>query len=319
MVGCMSPTGVTDLAQARAHRYARARIRRRGEAGRQLVQLKREPLTAIVQVSNIRADAEVHRHIGINDAMTFAELHRVLEVCFDLPSEDAPWHFYEHDSAGGARGARIDPQRQVSEFLWCEGTQVDYSWGLWDFSLVVAELYPRDGGTPQALCVGGSGSFAGSHFDLTAINAALTGQETIDEVLTQVAAPVRAIIERSKLYDFVPLLKALDLTRPAELSDAARAVITSLPREVTNEGKDAFWATALALACMSGAELTDTVIATVMDALGWVDDDGNTLDGAAARKLCAASLDQLAGIGGYGFGAAAPVDRLDIYRALLAR
>ena len=52
---------------------------------------------------------------------------------------------------------------------------MEFTWGLWDLKLTVAEIYPRDGGTPQALCVGGSGSFPGSKFDLTAINAALTG------------------------------------------------------------------------------------------------------------------------------------------------
>ncbi len=40
---------------------------------------------------------------------------------------------------------------------------------------MVAAIYPRDTGTPDALCVGGSGSFL-VPFDLTAINAELTGR-----------------------------------------------------------------------------------------------------------------------------------------------
>ena len=90
-----------------------------------------------------------------------------------------------------------------------------------------------------------------------------------------------------------------------------------MPREVTHEGKDAFWSMALALSCMGGAELTDSVVETTMDALGWVNDDGTALSGADVRELCAASLQQLAGIGAYGAESAAPVDRLDMYRALL--
>lgn len=304
MVGLMS-LKVTDLSQARAKRED------------SLVTLKREPLTVICQVSNVRAEAEAHRQIGFSDAFTFAELHRVLEVSFGLPDEDSPWHFYEHRDA---RGCRIDPEHQVSEFLWKEGDQVDYVWGLWDFSLVVAEIYPRDTGTPEALCVGGSGSFL-VPFDLTAINAELTGQETIDEVLNIVVPPVRAIIERTKLFDFVPLLQALDLERPesTDNADAVRAGLDSLPREVTSEGQDAFWSMTLGLSCMGGRELTNSVAEATMEALGWVADDGASLSGEEIRELCAASLKELAAMGAYGADALAPVDRLDIYRALLRR
>ena len=300
----MSPE-VVDLSQARAKRED------------SLVILKREPLTVICQVSNVRAEAEVHRHIGFSDAFTFAELHRVLEISFGLPDEDSPWHFYEHRDA---RGSRIAPEHQVSEFLWKEGDQVDYVWGLWDFSLVVAEIYPRDTGTPEALCVGGSGSFL-EPFDLTAINAELTGQETIDEVLNIVVPPVRAIIERTKLFDFVPLLQALDLERPesTDNADTVRAGLDSLPREVTSEGQDAFWSMMLGLSCMGGRELTNSVAEATMEALGWVADDGASLSGEEIRELCSASLEELAAIGAYGADALAPVDRLDIYRALLRR
>mgnify|MGYP001757561091 FL=1 len=54
-----------------------------------------------------------------------------------------------------------------------------------------------------------------------------------------------------------------------------------------------------------------------MAALGWVDDDGEELHGSDIRELCTASLDVLASLGAYGVDAAAPVDRLDIYRALV--
>lgn len=245
MVGHMS-SKVTDLAQVRANR---------GDSAR----------TLLCQVSNVRADAEVHRQIGFSDALTLEELHHILEICFGLPHEDSPWHFFEHTEA---RGQRIDPSHTVREFLSREGEQVDYAWGLWDFEIVVVETYPRDSGTPEALCVGGSGSFQ-TPFDLTAVNAELTGQETIDEVLDLVARPVRALIERTRLYDFVPLLQALDLKREVSIDPEVFRQLRTLPREVTNEGKDAFWSMALALSCMGGRELTDSVAETSMAALGW--------------------------------------------------
>lgn len=297
---------VTDLRTARA--------RRSGRSGDEVISLVREPMTVIVQASNIRDDAEVHRHIGVNDAITLAELHEVLVTCFDMPDEDSPWHFFEHEAA---RGTRISPQHQVSEFLWHEGDQIDYTWGLWDFSLVVAEVYPRDGGTPQALCVGGSGSFPGSQFDLTQVNAALTGQETITAVLTQAAPAVRDVIERSRLYDFVPLLQAMDLSRRVELTPEVERRVRRLPREKSMEGQDSFWANVMALACMGGEELTDSVVSTTMEGLGWVDDDGSTLTAAEVRRLCQASLDELESLGVWGDKALPPVERLDLFRALL--
>lgn len=311
---------VTDFAAARARRSVKARRRDRESAGYngdEMVKLAREPLTVILQASNVLADAEVHRHIGINDAMKLVELRHVLEVCFGLPSEESPWHFFTHDNA---RGERINPQRQVSEVLWKEGDQMDFTWGLWDFTLVVADIYPRDSGTPQALCVGGSGSFPGTSFDITDINAELTGQETITQVLAGVREEVRHIIEKTRLLDFVPLLKAMDVARPGGVVAAgAQQVLASLPREVTTQGQDALWSMVLALSCMGGDELADEVAATTMDALGWVDDDGAALSAGEIRRMCAASLEQLEAIGACGPNAVAPVDRLDIFRALLRR
>lgn len=288
-----APTAsVTDLDSVRRHRQT----------------------TLLLQVAHVRRDTEVHRQIGVNDAATFAQLHHVLVTCFNIPAapaDAAPWHFYEHY---GARGSRIDPHHTLGEFLSRPGQSVDFTWGLWDFQLTVADLYPRDAGTPQALCVGGSGAFNGP-FDITEINAQLTGRETIDAVLDQVHPEVRSIIRRSKLFDFVPLLQAIDLERPVHVSPAVAEAVESLPREVTMEGRETFWATALALSCLGDAELTRSVRDTTLEALGWE-------DGPLAQEpspSCDESLRVLESIGACGPAALAPVDRLDIFRALLRR
>lgn len=272
-----------------------------------------DPATLILQVSNVRPDAEVHRHIGVTDAATFAELHQVLGVVFGLdatPAESSPWHFY-------CVTQRINPHHTLRDFLRGEGDTVQLQWGLWDFTLCVAEVYPRDHGTPRALCVGGSGSFPGTHFDLTGINAALTGEETISEVLDLVRPEVRDIIERSKLYDFVPLLQALDLGRSVD--PAVVAQVDGLPCEVTEQGRDAFWSIVLALACLGDESLNAHVAATTMEALGWVEDDGSTMSAMAVRNHCPASIDRLIELRACGPDQLGPLDRLDIYRALLRR
>ncbi|MFH0412572.1 hypothetical protein ACG98H_10850 [Corynebacterium sp. L4756] len=319
----MSGTGVFDLDSLRDRKK---REQQRGHAGSKshddvdkTVELRREPLTVILQVSNVREDAEVHRHIGVNDAMTFAQLHDVITICFALPDEESPWHFYRRakNSEEELESRRIDPDHHIAEFLWREGEVVEFTWGLWDFDLTVAEIYPRDSGTPQALCVGGSSSFPGTRFDLTAINAELTGQEVIDEVLTYLTPPARGVIERSRLFDFVPLLQALDLNHDVDLSEEKWNQISTLPREVTTEGQDAFWSIVLGLACMGAPDLMDSVTATTMEALGWIDDDGRELTADEIWGMCPASASVLASVGACGPDAAAPVDRLDIFRALL--
>ncbi len=272
----------------------------------------REPATVILQVANVRADSEVHRQVGVNAALTLEELQEVLAICFDFPTEGTPWHFYGH------RQVRLDPGLSVGEALPYPGSRIDFTWGLWDFSLQVAAVYPRDADTPRALCVGGSGAFSGP-FDITGINARLTGRKAIAAVLEQVVPPVRDVVLRSKLLDFVPLLQAMDLSREPDLAPPVRAALDGLPREVTEEGRDAFWSMVLALACLGTDDLTDSVLETTMDALGWVDAAGQPRSAADIRLSCAASLDVLAELGACGPHQMAPVDRLDLYRALLRR
>jgi len=176
---------------------------------------------------------------------------------------------------------------------------------------------PATPAPPRALCVGGSGAFGGVEFDLAGINAELTGTTTIREVLAATHPAVRDIIDRSGIFDFVPLLQALDLGRAVDLPPSVQAELAELPVEEDAAGRDAFWVVILALACMSDTELTDHVLTTAMSGLGWQDDDGSPLTGPAIRDLCTASLDRLTAVGGYGPDELAPVDRLDIYRELL--
>lgn len=276
---------------------------------------QRQPRTVILRAANLRADAEVHRHIGVNDSLHLADLHEVLVIAFGLKEYrgSAPWHFSTHEN----RDERLDAADELHQHLTDDGDAIVYHWGLWDITISAVESYPRDSGTPRALCVGGSGAFGGVEFDLAGINAELTGTTTIREVLAATHPAVRDIIDRSGIFDFVPLLQALDLGRAVDLPPSVQAELAELPVEEDAAGRDAFWVVILALACMSDTELTDHVLTTAMSGLGWQDDDGSPLTGPAIRDLCTASLDRLTAVGGYGPDELAPVDRLDIYRELL--
>ncbi|QGU03514.1 hypothetical protein [Corynebacterium comes] len=287
---------VVDLTAARARRQ---RLRR----------------TVILRAANVRADAEVHRHIGVNDALHLADLHDVLVASFGFQEERGatPWHFSSLED----RDKRLDAADELHLHLSDEGDSIAYHFGLWDIIVTAVESYPRDTGTPRALCVGGSGAFGGTEFDLAAINAELTGTTTIREVLMVTTPAVRGIIDRSGIFDFVPLLQALDLTREVGLPEDVANVLGGLPVETDPPARDAFWSVVLGLACMGDELLGNHVLETTMAALGWEDGDGTPLTGARIRELCVRSLTRLAEVGGYGPDALSPVERLDIYRELL--
>ena len=276
---------------------------------------EREARTVILQASHVRADAEVHRHIGVNDAVHLADLHDILGISFGFRVQPGttPWHF----SSAADREERLDAADPIHRHLSGEGDRICYHFGLWDLTLTAVGSYPRDAGTPRALCVGGSGAF-GEEFDLAGINADLTGTTTIRSVLESTVPAVRDIITRSGILDFVPLLQALDLSRDPGLAAGTSELLRRLPVEEDAAARDAFWSVVLALACMGDEALGNHILETTMAALGWEDDDGSPLTGPRVRELCVESLTLLADVGGYGSHVRSPVDRLDIYRCLLS-
>ena len=277
--------------------------------------------TVIVRASLVRDDYEIHRHIGVSESLTLAELADVLVTCFDLRDEQTPWHFTttgrlpttSRAEASRAETSRVDPQHLVGEYLGSEHAGLNFHWGLWVFQLQTVETYPRDKETPVALCVGGSGSFLGSKFDLTAINAQLTGPDAIDQVLAEVNPEVGALIRRSGVTDLVPLLQAIDLGRECAVGAQVCARLEQLPLETEPRRREAFWACVLGLSCMGGPEMTDELAGVLFAALGDSGQSGQTGQSAKPRQLCADSLSVLAQC----VASVAPVDRLDLYRVLL--
>ena len=110
--------------------------------------------TVIVRASLVRDDYEIHRHIGVSESLTLAELADVLVTCFDLRDEQTPWHFTTTGrlpTTSRAEASRVDPQHLVGEYLGSEHAGVNFHWGLWVFQLQTVETYPRDKETPVAL------------------------------------------------------------------------------------------------------------------------------------------------------------------------
>src|SRR5699024_10423496 len=100
----MSGTGVFDLDSLRdrknRQRAKRAESSRDGHVGGQeheennyidkTVYLRCKRLTIIIEVSNNRDDAEIHSHSGMNDTLTFTQLHHDMETSLELPHEESP-------------------------------------------------------------------------------------------------------------------------------------------------------------------------------------------------------------------------------------
>lgn len=277
---------VVDLALARSRRGA-------GE-------------TLLLRVSAMKGDEEAYRYVGVDGAGPLGDVARVIAVAFALPSHPVT-------PAGFCAPSGAVPQdRQLSQVFSGEQTTIFYTWGLWRFTIELAQRYPRDNSTPPAVCVAGSGDFGREPFRIAEVNRALLGDDMANDVLRHSHPEVRELVARSHMYDFVLLLKALGADHAPEVGEPERARIRQLPRERTRAGRDAFWTVALALACLADDETTDTIISTTYASLGY-----EGVPAAEVRRRCAGSLVRLASLGAYGAAEDAPADRLDIFRELL--
>ena len=301
-----------NLAHDNVISLASARAQRGGKKGREKQDPTPEPATPrhtlLINAGNIQASQEVHRQLGIDASMPLSELHGVLDVVFGT-GHQSPWSFTD------VHGQKLDPATPAEQVLGTDLT-VFYIWGLWHFELHCFDTCPRDSGTPRALCIGGSGGF-NIDFDQAAINAELTGTDTIRSVLSNVRPEVVDLVDRTGVFDFIPLLQALELHRDTLIDAPTTRTCRTLPREHGAEASDAFWSCILALSCLGATQLFQEVITSTMAALGWVADDGSPLGADAITAACAGSLSQLADIHAYGDDLLAPVERLDIYRELL--
>nr|WP_084827945.1 hypothetical protein [Corynebacterium xerosis] len=113
-------------------------------------------------------------------------------------------------------------------------------------------------GDPRGGNAGNPGSAAGGP-DIAAINELLTGEQSIRNTLATARDDVVDLIERSGVFEFVPLLQALDLRRNpgcaciADDCDRMRV----LPAEDADDhaGRDAALATLLCLSALTDQDI----------------------------------------------------------------
>ncbi len=320
------------------------------------VRVAAEPATLIIGAVLTEEPQVVHRQFGINDRLTLRELSDALRVMFGWPGESAPTKFTldgaEGDDAGtDARNADADADVTVpldtviGDVLQDVGDTLTWHWGLWDHRLDVREAFARDDATPDALCIGGSGTIDGlwrggrvanvaapvdsdpdelpDGPDIAAINELLTGEQSIRNTLSTARDDVVDLIERSGVFEFVPLLQALDLRRTPGCTCVADDCLRmrALPAEDSDDaaGRDAALATLLCLAALTDEDIRHDVTSHVMDVLGWVADDGTPLTGEDVEELCADTWAVLEDVGVVGEDQVGVVDKLDLLREALRR
>lgn len=104
--------------------------------------------------------------------------------------------------------------------------------------------------------------------DITEVNVALAGEDTVEQVLAEVDPELRELLRDGAMYEFIPLLQALDLERPANVSEHAAELLADAPIEKSKIGRAAAWARIIALSTLVEAE-TDEVSEAFMSALGY--------------------------------------------------
>lgn len=269
---------------------------------------ERDAQTVIVNAILSSGQEDIQRHIGINDSKTLEDLRSVLDICFGFTKEPAPWTFTGVDSPHD----KLNEADAIYFHLSVPGDKIQYRYGLWNIAVEVVDSIVRDDSTPQAVCIGGYGDMPDGPFHTSAVNERITAVAGDLNVLAHVRPEVAELIERSGVYDFVPLLQALGLSKPRQAEVTEN--LANLPVEKKRQSRDAFWAMVLSLACMSDEELTDSVAVSLMSALGY-----GELDIDDITSLCHESLGVVESLGCYGDEPRCAVERIDIYRELLRK
>lgn len=233
--------------------------------------------TFMVRVA-LASDEEVYRWVGIDSATTIDECREIVAALFGI------------DDVVGSGSAG---QSMLIDVLSSPGDTATFTWGLWQFTMQLADVYP--GASDGPVCVAGDGAFAGRDLDLDAVGQQLAA--------SQLRPEVREVIHRAESFDFVPLLHVLtdgERTLPAP----ERERLASLLPEPAGKTSDAFWVHVLAMACFADEPTTRKLALGLMRALGWEDTDADevfTLSRAGEAFV----------------GDLSAVDRLEILRELL--
>ncbi|MEJ6550132.1 hypothetical protein PQI66_11305 [Corynebacterium sp. USCH3] len=274
------------------------------------------------------------RALGLNDRLSVAETVRAVLVAFDWPGAAQMLDGGEATLAGptwSLQARRRDRLRVYSRTAGPIGTTLDEALGrdgtaslLVDdilLTLTTAGAMTRDDNTPDAVCLAGefipgespartpgtlvSTGTAGSSLgavvvprdvDLAAVNVALAGEETVGQILDGLAPELRTLLLDGDLYEFTPLLQALDLGRPAQVPDSVREALDGIPAETSPLGRAAAWSRIVALSTLSDRATADEISEMLMSALGFTRADADIAPGGGRLSTDPLSAAEIRGL-----------------------
>ncbi|MBF4552617.1 hypothetical protein [Corynebacterium suicordis] len=314
------------------------------------------------------------RLLSVSTAMSVAELVEAIMISFAWPEEVLHWslrvknHGLLHTYAPGALGATErmlgvrSAGHSVGESL-SKGCVAQLQVGEYSFLIHATDMVKHEDAELNAVLLGAEflpavDSQGNTVTDaealhpegipaavlLSQVNIELAGEDTVEQVMSHVDRELKALVHDGELYEFVPLLQALDLERPANVSERSAELLTDAPVEEDSVGRAAAWARIVALSTLVGADNVDEMSESFMQAVGYrrgdvpqlqtlMPSDLDPEDPLTAEEIRELSRETgrllaLAGAGGWGARPGEPVplvprcsmvERLEMYRFLLQR
>lgn len=271
-----------------------------GQAGRDSEeQLARHGLLTLSIEHSVPQVGHYTRLLSASTAMSVAELVEAILVTFRWPEVPEFWTFRVKNRgtvtmyAPGRLGATEQMLgvrsvgTSVGESL-SKGCVAQLQVGAFNFLLQATDMVKHQDIDPTAVLLGAEFLPAADQFgrtlteaealhplgiptavQLSEVNIELAGEDTVEQVMADVQPELKALLHDGELYEYVPLLQALDLERPSTVSDRAAELLADAPSEESAVGRAAAWARIVALSTLVDADSVDEVSESFMQAVGY--------------------------------------------------
>ena len=103
--------------------------------------------------------------------------------------------------------------------------------------------------------------------DIERVNVELVGEDPVENVLANLKPELAKLLKEYQLFQFIPLLQALDLDRPALVDEQVAEQLADLPVEKTPKARAAAWSRIIALSTLGGEDVVAETSESFMNAL----------------------------------------------------
>lgn len=103
--------------------------------------------------------------------------------------------------------------------------------------------------------------------DLKRVNVELVGEDPVENVMANLKPELARLLKEYQLFQFIPLLQALDLDRPALVDEQVAEQLADLPVEKTPKARAAAWARIIALSTLGAEDVVAETSESFMSAL----------------------------------------------------